>query len=208
MNVTSRYADAQLMELGDGDDGDPASRSSFTARTQAVAARLQGVFAGSGPGSRPLPRSRACRREPTISQTCVLQWRINWSLPAVATRSQEHAAFRGHVVPCPLYGKLTFTAATLIRCSVPRDTSPSNTCAALQGSAKTAAPESVTLQALTEGKTRLEAARWFFETLVLQTKDFVDLQQVGRPQTRSAAFQCLSKFCGSYLQLSNNAGVR
>ncbi len=33
---------------------------------------------------------------------------------------------------------------------------------------------------MTEGKTRLEAARWFFETLVLQTKDFVDLQQVGR----------------------------
>ena len=31
---------------------------------------------------------------------------------------------------------------------------------------------------MTEGKTRLEAARWFFETLVLQTKDFVDLQQV------------------------------
>ena len=52
---------------------------------------------------------------------------------------------------------------------------------AAQGSAKAAAPESVTLQGLTAGKSRLEAARWFFETLVLQTKDFVDLQQV-RPQ--------------------------
>ena len=42
-------ADAQLMELGsNGGDGDPASRSSFTARTQAVATRLQGVFAGAG----------------------------------------------------------------------------------------------------------------------------------------------------------------
>lgn len=46
-------ADAQLMELGDGDDGDPASRSSFTARTQAVAARLQGVFANAAPGLSP-----------------------------------------------------------------------------------------------------------------------------------------------------------
>ena len=47
-----------------------------------------------------------------------------------------------------------------------------------QGSAKASAPDSVTLQGLTAGKSRLEAARWFFEALVLQTKDFVDLQQV------------------------------
>ena len=29
----------------------------------------------------------------------------------------------------------------------------------------------------TAGKVRLDAARWFFEALVLKTKDFVDLDQ-------------------------------
>lgn len=40
-----------------------------------------------------------------------------------------------------------------------------------------AAPESIRLQQFTGGKARLDAARWFFELLVLKTKDFVDLDQ-------------------------------
>ena len=64
----------------------------------------------------------------------------------------------------------------------------------LQGSAKAAVPESVTLQAMTAGKSRLEAARWFFEALVLQTKDFVDLQQVRRFRYRNCQFACVSAY--------------
>jgi len=38
-------------------------------------------------------------------------------------------------------------------------------------------PRSVSLAALTAGAPRLEAARWFFETLVLRTRGFVDVDQ-------------------------------
>ena len=37
--------------------------------------------------------------------------------------------------------------------------------------------ESIRLQQFTAGKTRLDAARWFFELLVLKSKDFVELEQ-------------------------------
>lgn len=40
-----------------------------------------------------------------------------------------------------------------------------------------AAPKTIRLQQFTAGKTRLDAARWFFEVMVLKTKDFVELKQ-------------------------------
>ena len=46
-----------------------------------------------------------------------------------------------------------------------------------QGSAEAPTPGTLRLQQFTAGKTRLDAARWFFEALVLQTKDFVQLEQ-------------------------------
>ena len=38
-------------------------------------------------------------------------------------------------------------------------------------------PDSVMLQQFTGGKARLDSARWFFELLVLKSKDFVELEQ-------------------------------
>jgi cohesin complex subunit SCC1 len=45
------------------------------------------------------------------------------------------------------------------------------------GAPPSAPPASVSLAALTAGAPRLEAARWFFETLVLKTRGFVDTEQ-------------------------------
>jgi cohesin complex subunit SCC1 len=36
----------------------------------------------------------------------------------------------------------------------------------------------VTLDDLVEGKSRVDACRWFFEVLVLKSRDYVDLEQV------------------------------
>ena len=74
------------------------------------------------------------------------------------------------------------------------DASEGTTDCSLQGSAKASASDSVTLQGLTAGKSRLEAARWFFEALVLQTKDFVDLQQVRAPLGSRAYYFVFARF--------------
>ena len=36
---------------------------------------------------------------------------------------------------------------------------------------------SISLDGLVEGKTRADACRWFFEVLVLKSRDFVELEQ-------------------------------
>ncbi len=47
----------------------------------------------------------------------------------------------------------------------------------LQSGATQAGGAPVTLDDLVEGKSRLDACRWFFETLVLKSRDYIELEQ-------------------------------
>lgn len=47
----------------------------------------------------------------------------------------------------------------------------------LQTGAAHAGVSSISLDGLVDGKSRIDACRWFFEVLVLKTSDYIDLEQ-------------------------------